>query len=271
MKYFYTFSFFIIQLYAMAGGGGCTPDSTNDDFFNPHPDTMPCVERNVLYDQIIQIYVPGDFDLQTIAPNLPFPVPVTIDSMVITGVSGLPTGINYYLNPSNGVLYGDTWACVNLLGTTSDTVGRYPLTLSGFISLSNLPIFPGLNQNPDTTLSLATVQSLNPTTFSLFVDVIEQGDQCRVGTAVPQITESVSCLHVYPNPAQDQLQATWTSTSTEGIIALSNAIGQVVYQQSFSGAGFHQQYIATDGLAVGVYTLSVNNTSARSYKKVIIK
>lgn len=271
MKYVYTLALFTIQLYALARGGGCIPDSTNAEFFNPRPDTMPCVERNQLYDQIIQIYVPGDFDLKTIAPNLPFPVPVTIDSMVITGVSGLPTGINYYLNPSNGVLFGDTWACVNLLGTTTDTVGRYPLTLSGFISLSNLPIFPGVNENPDTTLSLATVQSLNPTTFSLFVDVIEQGDQCRVGTAVPQIAQSISSLHVYPNPAKDQLIATWTSSAKEGVMALSNAFGQVVYQQTYNGAGFHQQQIATDGLAAGVYTLGVNNTLGSSYKKVIIK
>lgn len=270
MKYIYTLVLFTIHFMAMAGGG-CTIDSTNVNFFNPSPDTMACVERNKQYDQIIQIYVPGDFDLQTIAPNLPFPVPVTIDSLVITNVNGLPTGLSSYLNPSSGVLYGDSWACVQLLGTTNDTTGRYTLNLSGFISLSNLPIFPGVNANPDTTLSLATVQSINPTSFSLFVDVIEQGDQCRVGTAVPQIAESVSSLHVYPNPAKDQLIATWASSAKEGVMALSNAFGQVVYQQNYSGAGFHQQQIATDGLAAGVYTLGVNNTLGSSYKKVIIK
>ncbi|MCS6935820.1 MAG: T9SS type A sorting domain-containing protein [Chitinophagales bacterium] len=252
----------------LAGGGGtCTPDPNNSAFFNPSPDTMPCIQRGIYYDQVIQIYLPDQIDLATLFPNIPFPVTVTIDSIVITNVSGLPAGINYTLNPSNGIIHGGENACVLLTGTTNAPAGRYDVDLDGTVSVSDLPIFPGVNENPDTTLTIDFIQSVNPTSFNLFVDVIEAGAPCRVSNL--NDISSIASLRTFPNPSSGIVHVTWNGCRQSGDLHLINTFGEVVMQYP-QRSHYQTEVISTAGLPSGVYNLVLPTTKGALSQRILV-
>jgi PKD repeat protein len=103
---------------------GCTINTSNT---SPGltPATLPCITPNVAYGQTQQIYIPATG-----------PGGITVDSAVFTGLTGLPSGITYSLNPSNGRFTGGSWGCVWVSGTTTVTSGTFPLTITGSIYTS---------------------------------------------------------------------------------------------------------------------------------------
>ena len=56
---------------------------------------------------------------------------VTIDSVRLDSVNGMPTGINWIKNPN--VLPGGGFGCVEFTGTTSDSAGTYNLAYVGTV------------------------------------------------------------------------------------------------------------------------------------------
>ena len=93
------------------------------------PNNLPCITSNVSYGQAQQIYVPASAQGG-----------LTIDSAVFTGITGLPAGISYTINPANGRFLGGSTGCVWFSGTTMASSGTYPLTLSGTIYTSVGPV-----------------------------------------------------------------------------------------------------------------------------------
>lgn len=253
-------------------GGGCTPDVNNTAFFNPTPDSLPCVERNTSYNQVIQIYVPTTFDLSTFIPNLPFPVTVTVDSLVVNNVTGLPSGLGYGINPTNGIFYGGTNGCVLVSGTTSDPAGNYPLTLDGTISLSGLPVVPGFNDNADTTLDLATLQSLAPGQFALFVDVIEPGSPCRT-TSVKNFNAALNAaMFVYPNPAKGYLNFTLnTGRTIQGSVSIFDFTGKKMLEQLVQTNGLYTTVINVEDLPAGLYNVTLSTPEGFASKTISIE
>ena len=112
-------SIVLLLISCFTGFAQCTIDTT---ITNPAftPATMPCITAGIPYGQSQQIYVPATG-----------PGGVTIDSVVITSISGLPTGISYTINPASGVFYGNTHGCVWYSGTTSAATGLYLATTNG--------------------------------------------------------------------------------------------------------------------------------------------
>src|SRR5687768_17047763 len=110
MKKLYSFLIFAFSSISfLAAQPPCTIDSSNTAFFSPRPDSLACVERTQSYSQVIQIAVPASINMQDF--GAPFPYYLFVDSVVITGVNGLPTYITYSSIPANGVLYGGQRGC----------------------------------------------------------------------------------------------------------------------------------------------------------------
>jgi hypothetical protein len=272
MKKFYsTLLFSMISFFAFCGGS-CTIDPSNTQFFSPSPDSIPCVERTRFYNQTIQVAVPSNLDLSAIVPGLPLPITLTVDSVVINDVQGLPTGLSYGTNPANGHFLGGTNGCVLITGTTTDIAGNYPLTLIGTITLSGLPQIPGFPLPNDTTVDLSTLSSAAPQ-FSLFLDVIEPDAPCRQANGISSFNNNLnSLLNVYPNPSNGVFEVRLNAgRRLNGQVLVIDVTGKTVYSENIDVIGMYVNTIDISRFAKGIYAVQVKTTEGIATKNVSVE
>jgi hypothetical protein len=249
---------------------GCLIDSSNTDFFSPVPDSLPCIERTVFYDQTIQISVPTSINLQDFGAPIPFIL--TVDSVVITGVNGLPNGITYTPNPANGVLYGGSKGCAQVNGTTTDAAGRYPITFNGTFTAHGFPFPPYFDG--DTTLDFATLQQLGGSMFEMFVDVINPGDDCRpAASSINNMNSDLNTLmSVYPNPTHGAVNISLNSgRRISGEVCVVNIAGQKVASVSMDVIGKFNTGFDLTGMPAGLYTILLKTTEGIFAKNVSLE
>lgn len=235
----------------------CTIDMSNTAFFSP--DTFPCVERSVAYNQTLQISVPAN----TANMGLPIPITLTIDTIIISNITGFPAGLSYTANPTSGVFPGGTNGCFQITGTTTAPAGNYPLSLSGSVSLSSL--FPPI----DTTVDLALIQSMAAGMFNLSLDVIEQGAPCRVN-GINDLAFNAK-IAAYPNPAKDNITVSINSAERiNGTIEVINVLGAKVYSNKIDIFGTANYDINTSALPRGIYTVLLTDNN-RKYSSNFVK
>ncbi len=261
------FVFYLAFIHLIFAGGGCVIDSANTRFFYPAPDSLPCIERNVAYGEVIQIAVPQTINLQDF--GAPFPFILTVDSVVITGVNGLPNGIAYSPNPANGVLYGGERGCALVYGTTSDPSGRYPVTFNGTFTAHGMPFPPFFDG--DTTLDMATLQNLSQGMFDMYVDVIEQGAACRPFSDISDFQISGNEISVCPNPNNGSFRLTIESKNRmPSEIEISDLTGRAIYSQ-LMGQESPTSFINLDRVSKGLYTIQLKTPNGFTSKLVSIE
>lgn len=266
--------FFVLSISLIAqltyAGGGCVIDSANTDFFSPRPDSLPCIERTVAYNQIIQIAVPSSVDLQDFGAPIPFVL--TVDSIVITGVDGLPNGITYYMNPDSGVLYGGQNGCAQVIGTTTDPTGHYPVTFQGTFTAHGSPFPPFFDG--DTTIDFATLQSMGGNAFEMFVDVIEPGDPCRPApNGINDFSADLnSLIHVYPNPNNGNFELKIDAgRRINGEVVVVDVTGRKVFAQPIDAIGQYVKSINLSSFGKGIYTLQLRTANGFASKNISIE
>lgn len=158
---------------AVAGAGGCTPDSSlTQPGFYPS-DGLPCAETGVYYDTTIYLL---NFDTVDLA-DFGFPLGQAIVEWLEIdngrgGIMGLPAGLNYACNPPTCRFDAGQPGCINIYGTTTAPTGNYPLTIA--VNLRGSVPSQGI---PPTTLP-ATSDDLPEDIIDLSIDVINPGDPC---------------------------------------------------------------------------------------------
>lgn len=248
----------------------CTIDPNNTQFFSPSPDSIPCVERGNAYDQVLQIAVPSQFNLQDL--GAPIPYYLYIDSVVITNVSGFPTGITNQLNAVNGTtLYGGENYCSRVSGTTNDAVGRYQLLFEGTITMHGNPFPPYFDG--DTTVDLATVQSQPDNPFQLFLDVINVGDECRPSTGINDFSSELNAaFFVYPNPNNGVFEVKLNAGHrVNGEINVVDNTGRLVFTQKLDVIGLYNTTIDLKNFAAGLYSVQVKSENGFASKAISIQ
>ncbi len=261
---------FSLSISVTCSGIGCTIDLSNTLFFSPAPDSLPCIERSVAFQQVVQIHVPQTFD---VGPFIGFPaglVILTVDSMRINSLSGLPTGLVYDLTPPNGFFLGGDNGCAIVTGTTTDPTGHYPLTTNGTISLSGIP--GGFGFPSDTTFDLATVQAQSGM-FQLAVDVINQGDPCRPQTSINGFSKQLnSLLQVYPNPSQGVFELKLNAGGRiTGEMVIMDMTGRKILGHSLDIMGTYNTTINLSNQPKGLYTLQLRTTEGFVSKNISIE
>lgn len=115
----------------------CTPDQTITKPLVPDSATgLPHAYANAQYGTTIQLKVPGS--------ALYMGITVTIDSIKIVSVTGLPSSFSYVCNiPSNRAWPGNSFGCIYLSGNPSDaqqnTVNPIIVTIRAFGKLMGAP------------------------------------------------------------------------------------------------------------------------------------
>jgi hypothetical protein len=146
MKQFY--SLLILMSLSFMISAQCTPDTTlqNTGIFPPAGSIpvgtmiqLPTATVGVAYDEVIQVVIPVDTLIDTLGSSFP----ATVDSMVITNITGLPPGISFSCDNASCTWEGGTNGCIQLTGTPAvGSSGVYPLSVevTGYVLLFNIPL-----------------------------------------------------------------------------------------------------------------------------------
>ena len=268
-------TFLTFALIAFSASSQCTIDQSNTDFLSPRPDSLSCVERDVYYEQVFQFAIPASINLSDFIPNIPFPYILNIEEVVIDSVTGLPDGISYVSNPSDGVLPGGQKGCALLSGITNDPAGDYPINFSGYITVRGFPI-PGIFDG-DTTFDFSVLQNMGggggfgPGQVS--VKVIEPGDPCREALGIDKMNpELQSALQVYPNPSNGLVNFEVRNMRLNSMeIEVYDFTGRRVFAEIFSlNGGLNKQMNFAD-LPKGMYAVLLKTDAGIASKNLVLE
>lgn len=216
----------------------CTPDASLTSS-GIYPDSATnfvggCVGQQ--YTQIIQNVVP----LDTTVPVFGFPVPATIDSIVLVNVSGLPPGMNFSCNPNSCSYIGGATGCAIIEGICN-TIGTYNLVfdLTAYVTVQGLP------QSQDFTVDYYKIV---------------------IGACAASIDENTnSMFKLYPNPAYSKVVI--DGLKGQNSITLTNAEGKIVKTYNmFEGASLEMNL---EGLNNGLYFVTINHDKGTEVLKLI--
>lgn len=273
MKKIYTLIAAIIFSAGMVSAQ-CTND-TSTAFFSPAPDSLPCIDSGVAYNQTVHVYLWDSLNLQTIYPfsvYLTQPFWLHMDSLVVDSITGFPTGITDQFNPANGHIYPQTHACYTISGTTFDTTGTYPLHYWGTMSFYTAG-YPGVWPAGDTTISLQFLQSNARNPFTANLNVIQPGSACRPTTGINDFSSELnSSLSVYPNPNNGMFEVQINAgRRLNGEIVVLDMSGRRVYTQQLDITGLYNNAIDLGKCASGLYILQLRTPEGFASKKISIQ
>jgi hypothetical protein len=178
--------------------------------------------------------------------------PATVDSVVITGVVGLPSGFSYTCTPSSCHFPGGSNACILLQGTapTSGMEGTYPITV-------NVTTYGHLGPIP---ASLPT----DITRYRIIIDPLNglsslQNNKFEVGQNIP-------------NPFSKSTDIAFNSPVSELLtFKVSNLLGKVVYTKSiFAQRGLNKIMLSSKDFDAGIYIYTLGNAKSSVTKRMIV-
>ena len=237
----------------------CIINAVNTDtgLITPFYDSLACIEQGLPYSASVQLAMPAVFSGI-----------VSLDSLVITSITGMPAGISYQQNPTSGVYYADSNGCIAFAGTTTADSGAYPLTFTGYAVVTT--------QNSGTqTLSLAQLAQLQDAPVPVYrLNVIHAGDSCYPQPLVEGVSLLIksSQLNIYPNPSNGNFNIELnTNKVLSGEIMICDVTGQKVYRQQISTSGFYKTTIDLGSIAKGLYLLQVKTPVGIISKSVSVE
>lgn len=161
----------------------------------------------------------------------------TITDATVTAVSGLPAGLSYSLNPTNGLIIGGADGCLLITGTPSaGSAGSYTVTV-GITASTNFGPVPVSGTWPLTVTG---------------------------STGVRNVTDATQ-FFIAPNPATSEVVI--SSTTHFGKVQIIDALGKTVLSHDANYAA--QTTINISSLSKGVYFLQVNDGTNVATKKFI--
>ncbi len=260
---------FCFLMGAFLSNAQCVIDTTQvpaGSFFAPA--VFPCVEKTVAYNQTLQFKIPSVVNIQDFFPS-PIPYTLYVDSLVIDSITGYPTGLADSTNPLNGHFYPGKGGCARVYGTTNDAPGNYPLTPHGIITLRGNP-FPGVFDG-DTTVSLDLLSSLGNSPFSLSLDVINQGAQCRP-TGINNAKGFNAIIKTYPSPAHTTLNVDINTVDRiNGSIQIVDMLGNKIYDEKIDLIGLMSKQINVSSFAKGMYTIQITDANKGFKTKFVVE
>lgn len=230
----------------------CTvdPQAQTTAGISPAPNQLPCVVVGENYNQVIQV--------QNLAS---FGGIVTIDSMILDSVIGLPAGLNWIKNPN--VLHTGENGCLTFFGVTTATPGQYTLGWYGTVWASAL----GNSQSYTGNLSRFGNQ------YRYYLNVINPGDSCRPVTGINDFSADLnSAMYVYPNPNNGLFEFRLDAGKRiNGEISIYDMTGKRVFNQELDAVGAYITSIDLSKLAKGLYNLQLRTSDGYAAKRISVQ
>ena len=232
----------------------CTPDPQYTAV-GIYPDSLTGLSPatvGIAYNQNITIIVPSD----TVADVFGQMVPVTIDKIDLTSVTGLPSSFSYSCDPPSCSFPGGTTKCAELSSAapTSSEIGLHQIIFKTTTYVSGVPFIGTTTQNDSIDYYYLQVSGVTST--------INQFDNT-----------TFELKEVYPNPVSNQAKIQFVSGTTENItFKIYNLLGEEIESQLISSSkGVNTINLNTSSYAEGIYLYSINNGNKVLTKRMIIK
>jgi hypothetical protein len=181
---------------------------------------------------------------------------VHVDSLRLDSITGTPSGITTGTNPVLGVwLHGGQYACAIFSGTTTDTIGKYPINIYG----------DGCIHGTIASFNIDSCQSGNLGAY------LKYSLNVCYPTGIASVTGGVS-MDVYPNPNQGAFTVSVSSSDRiSGSLSVVDQLGRTIYTRSIDITGTKQIPLELGNISSGAYMLVINAGGNRSLKQFIIK
>ena len=232
----------------------CTPDPQYTAV-GIYPDSLTGLSPatvGIAYNQNITIIVPSD----TVADVFGQMVPVTIDKIDLTSVTGLPSSFSYSCDPPSCSFPGGTTKCAELSSAapTSSEIGLHQIIFKTTTYVSGVPLIGIITQNNTIDYYYLQVSGVTST--------INQFDNI-----------TFELKEVYPNPVSNQAKIQFVSGTTENItFKIYNLLGEEIESQLISSSkGVNTINLNTSSYSKGIYLYSINNGNKVLTKRMIIK
>ncbi len=232
----------------------CTPDPQYTAV-GIYPDSLTGLSPatvGIAYNQNITIIVPSD----TVADVFGQMVPVTIDKIDLTSVTGLPSSFSYSCDPPSCSFPGGTTKCAELSSAapTSSEIGLHQIIFKTTTYVSGVPFIGTTTQNDTIDYYYLQVSGVTST--------INQFDNT-----------TFELKEVYPNPVSNQAKIQFVSGTTENItFKIYNLLGEEIESQLISSSkGVNTINLNTSSYSKGIYLYSINNGNKVLTKRMIIK
>ena len=246
-----TLSLAIATIFASAQ---CTPDS---QFSAPgiYPDSATGLSPAYVgqaYNEVITIITPLD---TTVMYN-GIPLAVTIQTIELTSVTGLPASFTYDCATSNCVFIGGSTSCAVLSSANplSSEIGSHQIIMS---TTTTVDAGIGVPITQDDVIDYYYIDIVDNTT-----SVVNQFDNT-----------TFNLKDVYPNPVNNTAKIQYISgliTTVE--FNIYNLLGEEVESRVISSSrGVNTININTSAYSEGMYLYSINNGSEILTKRMIVK
>jgi len=235
-----------------ANAQSCTPDPLYmDSLFGAWPDTttnFPPAQEGVFYSETLDFKIPETVEEIDSASAF---ASETIDSVVLTNVTGLPPGLSYACDVSSCSWLGGAQGCASLFGTPT-VPGSYDVVieLDGYVTL---PFVGAFSQ---------------PTTFTGYVINVTPA----AGISIYHV-DDFSVAQNSPNPFSEETTINF-KTGTAGKVSLRvmNILGSVVHSEQMQAVpGDNTVKFQNTGLSNGVYVFTLSNGVKSVTKKMTIR
>ena len=232
----------------------CNPDPQFTDA-GIYPDSATGLANAYVgqnYSQNITIITPLDTSVASLGGVL-----VTIDSISLTSVSGLPPNFAYTCDPPSCGFPGGTIKCAELYSTinpTTSDIGLYNITFETTTYVI-APIVGAINQ--DDAIDYYYIEILENTTsvFNQFSDL------------------TFELKDIYPNPINDNAKIQFISgNSADVVFTVFNYLGEKIEERNIAASrGVNDIEISAKDYANGMYLYSINNGIQVVSKRMIIE
>lgn len=262
-----------VVLFALAGAiyanAQCTPPApAGDPGLSPNWGCLDCVVQGSPYASVITI------------ENFDSVGGIVIQSLRLDSLTNLPNGISYTVNPSNGTFPGGGTGCVDVTGTSNDTVGQYKLGIYVTVTLAGLGSFSGeAGEIVQNLIDLGIIDTSTTTVpnFDYYARVVANSGDCVIDDSCTAAIDELSSLFTkpvaQPNPFSAQTQISWNSNTDGKFTAkMFDVAGKEVYsQQLHVRIGTNNVTIERGTLPTGSYVFILTDGRKSISTKLMVR
>lgn len=248
----------LVAGFSYGAAAQCTPDTTH--FTNTtkvYPASLPDIITGQSFSGTVTMQVPDQMDANYFVSQIPAGTfMANIDSIQITTISGMPSGITTGTLPALGTwLQHGQWSCTAFSGITSAAAGDYQITVAG-TGCGNF----NAGGTPYSGCQAFTFTRVYP--YKLTV---------AYPAGIQEVLNGVD-LKVFPNPNQGSFNVTISADDRiTGDINVMDALGRTIHTEALDVTGTKQIALDLGTVASGVYVLVVNTANGKSVRQFTVK
>ena len=216
--------------------GQCTPDPNHtSELVYPLPDQISySATEGTYFEEVITLNIPEDTSIVFGG----FPVTATIDSAILSTITGFPNGVSHECNPSSCVFIGNTSGCIKISGTPTES-GTFTIKPTIIVFYT----------------AVGTQSTLTIDTLAYTMDVNPVG--------IEDLTANNE-LSLLQNPVENNVKvALYSDVASQSTVNVYNLLGEIVYREQRNIlAGLNTIELQTAHLASGQYILVIEKDGA---------